>query len=104
VSTMTRPRCGVPVRAYGRATEPSPCWRRESHPGKHRSKAAYLRQAARRGVIPGQRRWRNVKPCGTEPAYRRHLRHREVPCEPCRLAANIASGRYRKTWLERRAA
>jgi hypothetical protein len=49
-------------------------------------------------------RWPQVKPCGTEAAYRRHLRHREVPCEPCRLAANTASGRYRKTWQNRQAA
>lgn len=33
-----------------------------------------------RGGKPG-RRWRNVKPCPSEAAYKRHIRHGEVPCE-----------------------
>jgi hypothetical protein len=36
--------------------------------------------------VPGMR-WRRVKPCGTEAAYKRHWRRGEVPCEPCRRAA-----------------
>jgi hypothetical protein len=27
-----------------------------------------------------------LKPCGTPAAYRRHLRHREEPCDACRQA------------------
>jgi hypothetical protein len=30
------------------------------------------------------RPWWNLEPCGTSAAYKRHIRHREVPCEPCR--------------------
>lgn len=30
---------------------------------------------------------KNVQPCGTEAAYRRHLRKQETPCEPCKRAA-----------------
>lgn len=30
---------------------------------------------------------RELKPCGTHAAYRRHLRAGEQPCEPCRAAA-----------------
>ena len=42
-------------------------------------------------------RWRNVKPCGTEAAYKRHIRNYEVPCEPCRAEANrIADSRRKK--------
>lgn len=29
---------------------------------------------------------RELKPCGTPAAYRRHLRHDEEPCEACRAA------------------
>ena len=28
----------------------------------------------------------DLRPCGTTAAYRRHQRHRERPCEPCRQA------------------
>jgi len=31
-------------------------------------------------------RWRDVKPCGTLAAYRRHYRHGEQPCEACKKA------------------
>lgn len=30
---------------------------------------------------------KNVQPCGTEAAYRRHLRKQEAPCELCKRAA-----------------
>lgn len=30
---------------------------------------------------------RELKPCGTHAAYKRHLRNKEEPCEPCRQAA-----------------
>lgn len=30
---------------------------------------------------------RQLKPCGTPAAYRRHLRHDEEPCEKCKRAA-----------------
>lgn len=29
---------------------------------------------------------RPVSPCGTEAAYKRHLRRSEEPCDPCRVA------------------
>lgn len=29
---------------------------------------------------------RDLRPCGTEAAYRRHRRYHEMPCEPCYLA------------------
>jgi hypothetical protein len=50
------------------------------------------------GLTPGQRArlrppsrptGRVLQPCGTEAAYRRHLRANETACEPC-LAANRA--------------
>lgn len=31
---------------------------------------------------------RELKSCGTEAAYRRHLRHGEKPCDACREATN----------------
>ncbi len=33
---------------------------------------------------------RPLAPCGTPSAYRRHLRHREPTCQPCR-AAHVAA-------------
>lgn len=36
----------------------------------------------------GRWSWVNVKPCGTEAAYKRHLRHGEVACERCKAGAN----------------
>lgn len=40
-----------------------------------------------------------LKPCGTEAAYRRHLRHGESPCGPCRRAA--AKSKQRRRGAER---
>ncbi|MDB5716457.1 MAG: hypothetical protein JWO15_3854 [Sphingomonadales bacterium] len=37
----------------------------------------------------------DLKPCGTEAAYRRHLRHDEEPCNPCRTAAVAADAERR---------
>jgi len=37
-----------------------------------------------------------LKPCGTPAAYKRHLRHREPPCDDC-TAANRLSSRLRRT-------
>jgi hypothetical protein len=31
-----------------------------------------------------------VKPCGTDAAYKRHLKNREVPCTPCTAAHTTA--------------
>lgn len=36
---------------------------------------------------------RTPSPCGTEAAYRRHLRHGEEPCDDCKRAAALARGR-----------
>lgn len=33
---------------------------------------------------------RELQPCGTPAAYRRHLRKKETPCEACRVAHAIA--------------
>ena len=38
---------------------------------------------------------RNLRPCGTTAAYRRHLRNGEQPCEACR-SANAAARRDQK--------
>lgn len=32
-------------------------------------------------------------PCGTVSAYKRHQRHHEPPCDPCRLAYNAKARR-----------
>jgi hypothetical protein len=37
------------------------------------------------------RSWFYLKPCGTEAAYRRHLRRGEQPCEACRAATAYAA-------------
>ena len=34
---------------------------------------------------------RQLRPCGTQAAYQRHLRHREVPCDDCTRANTEAS-------------
>jgi hypothetical protein len=34
---------------------------------------------------------RELRPCGTEPAYQRHIRRRETPCEACTAAHSKAS-------------
>jgi len=41
---------------------------------------------------------RELKPCGTEAAYKRHLRERTIPCQPCTIAhaANV------REWWQRR--
>lgn len=36
---------------------------------------------------------RALKPCGTPPAYHRHLYHGEVPCRPCTDAHTAANRR-----------
>jgi hypothetical protein len=101
-STGPRPlrkqtRCLAPAR--GR--EPGPCWRPWGHTaGRHMTRDAYLRKLAQnRGYRA--RSARPLKPCGTYPAYKRHLRAREVPCKPCLAAASTAAARYRVTWLAR---
>lgn len=35
-------------------------------------------------LMPSTRRWRNVKPCGTMAAWRRHQRRKEPICNRCR--------------------
>lgn len=35
------------------------------------------------------RKGRDLAPHGTAAAYRRHYKHGEKPCEPCRVAGNI---------------
>ena len=42
--------------------------------------------------MSGGRWWpANLQPCGTNAAYRRHLRHHEPPCRPCLDAHNQAT-------------
>lgn len=104
---ITTPRCLHLVRAYELRRYPDAvpdqftrCWRPRGHPGgKHLGRAAYERALERKRRLARERRAREareLKPCGSEAAYRRHLRHGEVPCEPCRIAANEASDRYRQ--------
>jgi WhiB family transcriptional regulator, redox-sensing transcriptional regulator len=49
------------------------------------------RMRSRLGIAPA-REW--LQPCGTEAAYKRHRNDGEVPCGPCREAADRA--RYRR--------
>jgi hypothetical protein len=49
--------------------------------------AEYQRQyRAGKGARTGQPGRPATRPCGTEPAYRRHLRNGETPCDACRAA------------------
>ena len=44
-----------------------------------------------------RRQYRYTAPCGTETAYRRHLRNDEQPCDACQDAAQIAAAeRYKR--------
>lgn len=45
---------------------------------------------------------RELKPCGTSAAYRRHLRKRQVPCEACRAAARDEKRAQRAASLDER--
>lgn len=47
-------------------------------------------------MTPRGMRQRNVKPCPGWAAYKRHIRHREVPCEACRQFVNDATNAYRR--------
>jgi hypothetical protein len=89
-----RPRCLVPVRYYGkpgRAEDPSPrCGRPRRHRGRHLSEWTWRRELDRRAHWARELRklrrqerlaQRPLVPCPSEAAYRRHLRHHEVPCE-----------------------
>lgn len=46
---------------------------------------------------------RDLAPCGTRAAYRRHRRAGETPCEPCRLAAAEHNAAMRAKRSEREA-
>ncbi len=51
---------------------------------------------ARNGARTGQHGPTPTAPCGTVAAYKRHLRHHEAPCDPCRAAwAEYQRDRYR---------
>ena len=41
---------------------------------------------------------RELKPCGTLAAARRHKRHKEAVCEPCRAAEAAYNKDYWKTY------
>lgn len=43
---------------------------------------------------PGKRK--NLRPCGTIAAARRHYSNGEKPCEPCRITINLNNRLYRK--------
>ena len=49
---------------------------------------------------PKGSRQRDVIPCPSEAAYKRHIRHREVPCEGDFAAVNDAINRRRKARKE----
>ena len=104
---IATPRCLHPVRAYDLRRYPgviqgqfTRCWRPRGHPGtKHLGRAAYERELERKRLLARERRARlprELKPCPSEAAYRRHLRRGEVPCEGCRAEANKASDGYRR--------
>ena len=63
---------------------------------------AQRRWRANRGARTGQPGRPVVSPCGTQAAYKRHLRHAETPCNLCRIVAS-AEQRRRRSWeqLER---
>ena len=49
---------------------------------------------------------RELKPCGTDAAYARHLRHRQLPCDACTAAHREHVAAYRRELeaiLQRRA-
>lgn len=98
---ITTPRCGHPV-AYRAKNDDGTgatarCWKRAGHPGtKHLSRPAYEHELEHKRAYKRERKVRVLKPCGTEAAYRRHIRNREVPCEACRVAANKATDERRK--------
>lgn len=48
-------------------------------------------------------RWSDVKPCGTNAAYRRHKRHGEKPCESCRQAHHRYNADAKRRRRERKA-
>ncbi len=47
---------------------------------------------------------RDLKPCGTHAAYRRHLRRGETPCDACRQANKIRlrDNERHKKWMRAR--
>jgi hypothetical protein len=42
-------------------------------------------------TIPRESSSNHLAPCGTDAAYRRHLRRKETPCEPCRAANRVGT-------------
>lgn len=44
---------------------------------------------------PRDRSGRIMQPCGTRAAYRRHLRRKEKPCDPCHRANTEAAAEYK---------
>lgn len=50
--------------------------------GRERARA----YRARNGARTGEHGPKPTAPCGTVSAYKRHLRHQEAPCGPCRAA------------------
>jgi hypothetical protein len=52
-------------------------------------------EPAPRGIGRGQRPVWQMRECGTEAAYRRHLRKKEKPCEACREANRL--GHHERT-------
>jgi hypothetical protein len=42
-------------------------------------------------TVPWGRGPNSLEPCGTDAAYRRHLRRKEEPCEPCRAANTVGT-------------
>ena len=54
------------------------------------------RWRANHGARSGERGRRPSSPCGTLAAHKRHVRHREQPCELCRLAART-DRQFRRT-------
>lgn len=47
-----------------------------------------IRRSLRRDTPEGVRRVK-LAPCGTPGAYKRHIAHREIPCDSCLLANRV---------------
>lgn len=52
------------------------------------------RYRATKGATPGRHGPPPTTPCGTTSAYRRHLRHKETPCDACKAANARAQADY----------
>jgi hypothetical protein len=50
-----------------------------------------MKSAMSTKTVPWGKGPNHLEPCGTDAAYRRHLRRKETPCEPCRAANRVGT-------------